>query len=57
MGGGTAALVAALLRSETCLLRKVCLSTRAVCLAPAAVVDKALTDALRGFVTSLVLGE
>ena len=57
MGGGIAALVAALLRSETRLLRKVCMTVRAVCFAPAAVVDEGLTTALRSFVTSLVLGD
>ena len=57
MGGGIAALLAALLRSESRLLQKVCVSVRAVCLAPAAVADEELTSACRGFVTSVVLGE
>ena len=56
MGGGVAALMAMLLRTETRLLRKVCESVRAVCLAPAAVTDLALAATAKDFIISMING-
>ena len=57
MGGGVAALIAMLLRTETRLLRKVCESVRAVCLAPAAVADLKLAAIAKEFIVSVINGQ
>lgn len=57
LGGGTAALVALLLKSDERLQQAQRGRVRAVCLAPAAVTDRKLAKSCRGFIASVVLGE
>ena len=54
MGGGCAALLALMLRTHPELTAASRSSVRAVCLAPAAVMDEDLSKSCRGFVSSLV---